>query len=432
MHLLIIGNGVAGVTAAMTARKRDVSLEITLVSDESDYFFSRTALMYAFLDRLSRRDLEPYERKVWDRQGIRRVRGRVVDLDAEGRTVTLDGGATLAWDRLILATGAGPRMLPLEGLDEIREGVVHFVTLADLDRCEALTPSTQRAVVVGGGLIGIELAECLHHHGVAVTLVLRDDRYWPTALPAEESAMVVARMREHGIEVIAGDTAFAVAADEAGRVREVRTHGGRVLPCEMLGVCIGVEPRIEALRTVRTAPALGRGVLVDDHLRTSLPDVYACGDCAEVESAEGERFIETIWYSARAQGEVAGENAAGGTRAYRRPIFYNSAMLIDIPYTTVGRSADLPPETPTLLRRAPGRPLSQRLLEGPGGELIGFIGLGSDWDHELLERWIREQRPVAWVRDHLHRARYDVEFRNVRLDRMDEVRVPLHGGEVST
>src|SRR5882762_3050796 len=157
---VIIGNGVAGVTAAMTLRQRDRTAEITLISGESDYFFSRTALMYSYMDRMTLRDLEPFERNVWDKQAIRRVRAWVKDIDAGRAAVTLERGESIPYDRLLLATGARPNRPSWEGLDGIRDGFVHFVSMEDLQRCERLTNPGDKAIVVGGGLIGVELVEC--------------------------------------------------------------------------------------------------------------------------------------------------------------------------------------------------------------------------------------------------------------------------------
>ena len=161
MNFVIVGNGVAGISAAFTIRSREPKARITVIGGESDYFFSRTALMYAFMDRMNLRDLEPYERKVYDAQKIERVRGWVTDLDDRARQLRLDSGATIPYDRLLLATGSVPERVPWPGLDSCHEGVVHFVSLQDLEQCERLTPSTKEVVVVGGGLIGVELVECL-------------------------------------------------------------------------------------------------------------------------------------------------------------------------------------------------------------------------------------------------------------------------------
>ncbi len=420
-RIVILGNGVAGITAAMTARDRDDEAEITVVSGESDYFFSRTALMYAFMGALARRDMEPFERKVYRQRRIALARDEAVDLDARARVVRLRGGASLPWDALLVATGSRPRALTAPGLDDTLGGVVRFVSLRDLDDCERWTPSTREAVVVGGGLVGIELVECLVHHGVKTTFLVREPWYWPVALCREEAALVADAMRAHGVDLRPGDALASAARDEAGRVRAVTTTSGAELACQMLGVCVGVEPAVDFLRGAATPPAIGRGVRVDRQLRTSLEGVWAAGDCAEL-VREGEApVVESIWYTAKRQGALAGRNMTGAKAAYEAPVFYNSAKLFELEYTTVGA---FPEGARSLFRRHPSRPVTQRIAH-VDGRVVGFNMLGSRWDHGLLARWVEEGKGLAWTLEHLHRAQFDVEFGRVDLRAMREEELAL-------
>jgi NADPH-dependent 2,4-dienoyl-CoA reductase/sulfur reductase-like enzyme len=411
MKYVIIGNGVAGITAAFTIRARDATAEISIVSGEGDYFFSRTALMYAFMDRMSHRDLEPYERKVYKRQAIRRVRGWAVQLDAFGHTVTLDNGEVLEFDRLLLATGSVPRRPDWRGLDSVKEGVCHFVSLQDLARCEYLTKTSYEAVLVGGGLIGVELAECLVHHGRSLTFLVREPWYWPIALGSEEGAMISEHISGHGVDLLLGEEVFEVLSDSSGRVSAVRTVSGNEFPCQMLGIAIGVRPCIDWLRHVTTPPVLGRGILVRTDFRTSLPDVFAAGDCAEL-NAFG--VIEQIWYSARRQGELVARSMLGDVIDYTPPLFYNSAKFFDLEYTTVGRVNDAPAGAVDFYRRIPGKEASIRIVEHEGA-VVGFNMLGSRWNHTILERWIHERRSLSYVMNVLEQAQFDVEFGRLDL-----------------
>lgn len=442
-RILIIGNGVAGITAAFTVRERDARAEITVVSGESDFFFSRTALMYAYMDKLDRKDLEPYERKVYQRQNIQLVRAWVQDLDAGRHTVKLDNGRELTYDRLLLATGAGPNRfpVPLPGLAELRQGLVNFVSLGDLDACEALTPSTRQAVVVGGGLIGIELVECLVHHGVKVTFLVREPWFFPLALGREEGTMLTDAMRRHHIDVRLSDELAAVERDDAGRVSGIVTKAGERIPCQMLGLCIGVRPNKDWLEKVTTPPKLGRGIIVDQELRTSLPDVWAAGDCAEIHYPESHPLprwvrnplIEQIWYSAKRQGALAGHNMsgkghnghrqAGAAFTYTPPVYFNSAKFLDIEYTTVGETLFAPDGSRVLYRRHAKRPISQTIVSHEG-QVLGFNMLGSRWDHAVLTRWVEEGRDIDWVREHLREAQYDVEFGRLDLNTLQEEERP--------
>lgn len=411
MNYAIVGNGVAGITAALELRQRDPRAGITLISAESDYFFSRTALMYAFMDRLTRRDLEPYERGVYDAQRIRRVRGRVQDLDVKSRTLALDDGQDLFWDRLLLATGSRPRRPNWLGLDAVRSGLVNFVSMQDLDACETAARRGQKAVVVGGGLIGIELVECLRWAGMDVTFLIREPWYWPVALSEAESAMVIEHIRRHGVNVVTGEAVTNVETGSQGEVTAVSTERGTRYECSTLGVSIGVEPAIDWLRNVSTPPRLGRGIVVDAGFRTSLPGVFAAGDCAEVDLAGGAPFIEQIWYSAKRQGRLAARSMLGEPIEYAPPIFFNSSKFFEIEYTTVGRFA---PDARVFHFRYPGKDVSLRIAEQDGA-VRAFNMLGSRWDHNQFERWIEQRRSLDDCMDRLHQAQFDVEFGRLDL-----------------
>ena len=400
MRLVVVGNGVAGVTAAMAVRARDPRAEITIISGESEYFFSRTALMYAYMDVMQRRDLEPHERKVYREQRLERRLDWVVDLDAGERTVRLMGGESLRYDRLLLATGSRGRRAEWE---RELDGVVRFVTLQDLDACERLTPGTRRAVVAGGGLIGVELVECLRHHRVPVTFLVREASYWPAALSAEEGAMVAAHLRAQGVDLRL-ETEIASLEGE-GRVSGVTTRAGERIACEMVGVTIGVEPNIDWLRGVKTPPKLARGVVTDRAFRTSLPGVYAAGDCAEVAGQ-----IEPLWYAAKRQGEAAARAMLGDTVEYTPPTDYNSAKFFHLEWTGVGETA----AGPGRFRKLPGREASVRVIDREG-VVVGFSMLGSRWNHRVLARWVEERRRVEEVVSRLPEAQYDGEFGRVAL-----------------
>ena len=411
MRYAIVGNGVAGVTAALSLRERDRRAAITLISGEADYFFSRTALMYAFMDRLTRRDLEPHERRVFDAQKIERTRGWVKDLDAIAGTLTLESGRTLSWDRLLIATGSRPRHPEWPGLNAVRSGLVHFVSMQDLQECEAGVRRGERAVVVGGGLIGIELVECLRWAGMEVTFLIREPWYFPVALSDIESEMVIAHLRRQGVNVVTGETVVAVETDTQGAVTAVATEGQRRYDCGLLGVCIGVEPAVEWLRGTKTAPRVNRGVVVDAGFRTSLTNVYAAGDCAEIEIPGQKQFVEQLWYSAKRQGRLAARSMAGENIRYEPPLFFNSSKFFEIEYTAVGRFTASMRE---FYYRYEGRDTSLRFGE-ENGAVKAFNLMGARWNHNVLEVWIQEHYSLDAVMERLHEAQFDVEFGRLDL-----------------
>jgi NAD(P)H-nitrite reductase large subunit len=425
MRLVIIGNGVAGITCAFEARRRDPTIEVVVISKETPFFFSRTALMYAFMDTLQRRDLEPFERETYKRNNIELVQDTVVDLNAGERTLSLVSGATLAYDRLVLATGSVPNMVPWKGVDSIRDGLAHFVSMQDLDTCERLTQTTRQAVVVGGGLIGIELAECLAFHGVKVTFLVREPYFWPVALGSEEAAYVGDHMRAHGIDVRYAEEIEEIRVDSSGRVSEVLTNRGGRLPAQLLGVCVGVRPCIDWLKRVKTPPRLERGIVVDALMQTSLDGVFACGDCAEILDV-GQRgsLIELFWYSAKRQGALVAGNLFGDGKSYVPPLFFNSSKFFEIEYTTVGTVMEMPAGSDTIYLKVPGKNASVRIVHH-SNRVVGFNMLGSRWDHNVLEKWIDERRSPSYCLENLRDAQFDVEFGRLRFEKVPPLSVPL-------
>lgn len=406
MHHVIVGNGIAGIEAALAIRARDTGARVTLVSEEHDHLFSRTALMYVLCGQLSLRDTEPYDRELYARMGFERVRDRVVALDAGARRLTLAGGGSLGWDRLLLAVGSRARAVPVPGGDD----VPGFVTLRDLARIDAEARPGRHAAVIGGGLIGIEVVEALLSRGVRVTFLVREPSYFPMALDVHEAAVVAEHVRAHGVDVRLETGVTHVG--RAGERTALTLTDGATLDVDFAIAAVGVVPNTTFLEGSGLALAEGsRAVEADDALRTNVPDVWAAGDCANVTWADGGRRPEQLWYTARDQGRVAGASMLGDDVRYRRGAWYNSAKFFDLEYTTAGwiPPGDRPHDCATWYQQVPGQAVTQRILVR-GDRVVGFNLLGSRWDHAVLLRWIQERRPLAWVLDHMDEARFDEEF----------------------
>lgn len=416
MHYAIVGNGICGTEAALALRQRDAEARITLVSDEHDHLYSRPALMYVFAGQLSLRDTEPYDRRLYERMCFERVRGRVAAVDGPGHALVFEDGGRLSWDRLLLAVGSKGRPAPWPGSQG--PGLHYFVTLRDLEGLDREARKGMRAVVLGGGLIGVEVAEILLARGLEVTFVIREDWYFPLALDRSEATLVAEHMRGHGCDVRLGVGVAEVLRAEGGRVRGVRLEDGQEVPCAVVVSAIGVVPNTVFLEGSGIELSKGGAVEVDQALRTSVPDVFAAGDCASVSWADGSRRPEQLWYTARDQGRSAAASMLGDEVAYRRGTWYNSAKFFDIEYTTAGwvpvlLNWDNTPLEPgpdvRCWHQRPARSESQRIV-CKGDRVVGFNMLGSRWNHEPLLRWIQERRSLDWVLGHLREAQFDEEF----------------------
>ncbi|UCE24754.1 MAG: FAD-dependent oxidoreductase [Candidatus Zixiibacteriota bacterium] len=407
MHYVIIGNGVAGMNAANTVRNRDEDCRITIVSYESEHFFSRTALMYVACGQLSERCVEPYERDHYQRMNFTRVRDRAVRLDSARKTLELENGNPLTYDRLLIASGSVPMMLDWPGIEF--DGVGNFVTWQNMDWLREKAGTARRAVVVGGGLIGIETVEILLMAGIKVTFLIREDFYWPIALDERESAVVMDHMKHHGVELRL-KTEFKEVVGENGKVVGIVTGQGDRLDCDTVVFTIGVRPQTDWLKDSNIELDERGGIVVDNHLQTSVPDVWAAGDCTSVVWFNGVRRPEQLWYTSRDQGKIAGNNMLGHSEIYRRGIFYNSAKFFDIEYTTAGLvNFGLEGEQNWYMREA-NTNNTLRIVYLPDGSVVGFNMLGRRWDHRVLVKWIHDRKKLDWVLRHINRALFDEEF----------------------
>jgi NADPH-dependent 2,4-dienoyl-CoA reductase/sulfur reductase-like enzyme len=197
-HVVIIGNGISGVTAARHIRKLS-DHRITIISAESKYFFSRTALMYVFMGHMEFKHTQPYEKWFWQKNRIDLVEGFVQSIDTSDKKLILSNGSEILFDDLILATGSKPNKFGWPGQD--LKGVQGLYSKQDLESLEENSKNCKRAVVVGGGLIGIEMAEMLHSRNIPVTFLVRESSFWNGVLPKEQSEIINKEIRENHIDL---------------------------------------------------------------------------------------------------------------------------------------------------------------------------------------------------------------------------------------
>ncbi|MBD2766850.1 FAD-dependent oxidoreductase [Hymenobacter sp. BT664] len=410
MHLLIIGNGITGVTCALAVRKQLPEARITLVSAESAHHFSRPALMYVYMGHLRPQDLKPYEDWFWDKNRLGLVHATATALNPTENLLTLDNGTTLAYDQLLLATGSESKRHGWPG--QHLAGVQGLYGLPDLEAMTRDTRGISRGVVVGGGLIGVELAEMLHSRGIEPLVLVRDAHYWGSVLPSAEANLVDRQFAENRVPVRYRTELREILGDAQGRVRAVVTTTGEEIACQWVGLATGVTPNIALAR--RAGIETDCGILVDEYLRTNVPNVYAAGDCAQHrQPGAGEVAIEQLWYTGRMQGETVAQTICGQSTAYRRGIWFNSAKFFNLEYQTYGQAPAAPTaglesfywEHPT------GRAaLRVYFRAGAPHAVVGFNALGLRLRQAQCEQWIRQQAPVATVMSHLGAANFDPEF----------------------
>jgi len=408
MHIVIIGNGIAGVSCARYVRKLS-SHKITIISGETPHFFSRTALMYVYMGHMKMEDTKPYEDHFWRKNRIDLKLDWVVTIDSKLKRLDLKSGESVPYDRLVLACGSQPRKLGIPG--ESLHGVRGLYSFQDLEKLINFTPKIKSAAVVGGGLIGIELAEMFQSRNIPVHFLIRESSFWQHQVPPPESDMITSHIKSHGVQLHLDTTLKAIQGDADKEVLGIETSNGAKIDCQWVGMAVGVSPNINWLKA--SSIETDQGVLVDNTFRTNIPEVYAIGDAAQMrQPPDGRASIEQTWYTGKLHGATAAYHICGHQVFYNPGPWYNSAKFFDIEYQVYGQiPANLQESQSTFYWQHPLENKAIRFLwDRTTGSFLGMHSLGWRWRHTVLDEWLRASLPIEQVVHQLELASFDPEF----------------------
>lgn len=351
---------------------------------------------------------KPYEDWFWKKNRLELKRGYVKKVIPLENKIILADGEEMQYDDLVLATGSHARKFNLPH-DHLK-GVQSLVNLQELELLEENTKGIKQAVVVGGGLIGIELIEMLASRGIEVFFIVREFKFWSNVLPPEESVMIQEHMRDHHIHVLLHTEITELKGDDNGRISSVITNTGQVINCQFLGVTVGVSPNIDFLQ--ESGIAIGKGIKVNSFLETNFKNIYAAGDCAEFDPPlKGRTALEQIWYTGRMHGESLGLTLAGKRTEYKPVNFYNSAKLLDIEFQVYSEEVVTTRDNEHFFWQSDDGLKSMRFyFDKTTKRFLCVILLGIRFRHEVCDRWLREQRSIEYVLEHLSDANFDPEF----------------------
>jgi NAD(P)H-nitrite reductase large subunit len=412
-HIVIIGNGISGVTAARHIRKLS-DKKITIISAETEHFFSRTALMYVYMGHMRWKDIEPYEEYFWKKNRLNLKKGYVTKIDSTIKTLHFREGDSLQYDKLIIATGSITNTFGWEGLN--LNGVQGLVTKQDLETLEKNAPNNKvckRAVIIGGGLIGVEFAEMMRSRNIDTTMLVREDAFWTNSLPKGEAEMLSRHIKSHNVELRHKTELDKILGDENGNVRGVLTKDGEEIKCSVVGITTGVKPNISFLN--ESDIETDKGILVNRLLETNIKDIYAIGDCAQQREPIGNRPpVEAVWYTGRMMGEALAQTICGVPFKYNPGNWFNSAKFFDIEYQTYGWVQ------PKQRRKEDEGQFHWKCKSDLRCITISyhteskiFLGIntfGIRMKHEVLNNWLNEERTLEYVVQNLKQANFDPEF----------------------
>ncbi|MCP9756908.1 NAD(P)/FAD-dependent oxidoreductase [Lacihabitans sp. CCS-44] len=402
--VVIIGNGVAGITTAIELRKL-TDFDISVVSDESEFFFSRTALMYVFMGHMKFEHTQPYENSFWEKNKISLINGRVSEVLSEKNTVSLENGVNLVYDYLLIATGSKPNKYNWPGQD--LEGVSGLYHKQDLEYLEKYSSKIKKAVVVGGGLIGVELAEMLNSRGIEVTFLVRENSFWNMVLSENEGRMLEKHILEHGINLKLNVELREIKGKDS--VESIITSEGESIDCQFVGLTVGVSPNIDFLRNSNIN--INKGVLVNEYLQTNVQNIYAIGDCAEIQQPQvSRRPIEAVWYTGKIMGQTLAKTLAGEKTSYNPGHWFNSAKFFDIEYQTYGLAPAKLTENQEEYYWEMENKAVRIVFNKENRAFEGINTFGIRMRQDFFEKVLNKKESVDFVLKNLEKANFDPEF----------------------
>jgi len=407
-HIVIIGNGISGITAARHIRKRS-NFKITVVSSETKYFYSRTALMYIYMGHMKFENTKPYEDTFWKKNRIDLLFDHVDKVDTSLKSLQLKSGNQLAFDQLIIATGSISNKFGWPGQNLI--GVQGLYSFHDMELMQQQKRQVKQAVIIGGGLIGVEMAEMLLSQNIQVTVLVREKEFWHNVLPMEEANLISRHIRSHHVDLKLETELLEIIGDGDGKVREVVTNTGERISCQFVGLTVGVSPNVHFLDG--SGIEVKRGVMVNEFLETTIPDIYAIGDCVERRyHLPDRRNIEQVWYTGRMMGEVVAQTICGEKTKYEPGPWFNSAKFFDIEYQTYGSvSNQLAEDEADFYWEHPDENKAMHFVWYKNSEKFkGINAFGIRLRHECFDRWLRAGSSIQYVMSHLSEANFDPEF----------------------
>ena len=365
--------------------------------------------MYIYMGHMKYEHTKPYEDWFWEKNRIDLKRALVNQVQTNSNSIVLDSGETLQYDDLIIATGSASNKFGWPGQDLIGvQGLYHY---QDLESMELNTNGIERAVVVGGGLIGIEMVEMLLSRQIPVTFLVREKSFWDNVLPEEESELINKHIRSHHVDLRLETELKEILSDQSGRAKAIVTSTGEEIPCQFVGLTVGVHPNISFLKD--SGIELDRGVLVDEQLRSNIPNVYALGDCAQLKNpVKNRRAIEPVWYTGKMMGETVAATICGTATNYNPGIWFNSAKFFDIEYQTYGYVAAKPNEDEeSFYWESKDNLRCLRIVYKKNTQsIVGFNAFGIRLKHEICDSWLRSETTLEEVISNLDKANFNPEF----------------------
>jgi NAD(P)H-nitrite reductase large subunit len=403
---VVVGDGIAGSSAAETIREEDPDADVTVITDEGEALYNRILIKEFAKGKLPEAPISIHEPGWYEERDIDlELNTHVTGVDTDGKVVHTNGGESYDYDKLLIATGGTPQSLASFGIGNAdADGIHHFWTFEDARSIRQHAAEAETGIIVGAGLLGIDLAAICGAQEIDAHYLMRGECWWRYALSKEGAEILHDAMRDIGVTPVFDSGVDHFETDDEGHVTAAVDPNGDRYEGEFAGVAIGLNFNTEFLQD--TPIETDNGIVVDEYMQTSVEDVYAAGDITQFhDTILGERAQNGAWGSAKSQGATAGRNmAADGAADEFRWVSSYSITHFDFPFLSFGH--------PTLGEESADRKYSDtewRRLAFKNGKLVGGVLIGDLSQQSKLKRLIREERHVGDQKDVLLEPEIDVD-----------------------
>ncbi|SEH12944.1 Pyridine nucleotide-disulphide oxidoreductase [Natronorubrum sediminis] len=400
---VIIGDGISGSSAAETLREEDPDAKITVITDEGEPLYNRILIKEHAKGKLPEAPISIHEEEWYEERDIElSLDTHVTSVDTDANVIHTHDSGDISYDKLLVATGGTPTQLPVDNSDA--DGIHHFWTFQDARGIKEHAERSDRGVIVGAGLLGIDFAAVCGAQGIDADYLMRGDRWWRYALSAEGAEIMHEGMRDVGVEPVFDSGVDRFETDDDGQVVGAVDPNGEHYECDFAGVAIGLTFNTEFLRGAGLEQ--NNGIVVDEYMRTNVDDIYAAGDITRFHDVLlGEHAQNGSWGSAKEQGRVAAVNmaAADEAEAFEWVSSY-SITHFDFPFLSFGH--------PTLgdeHAEAKYSDTEWRRVAFKDGKIVGGVLIGDLSPQSTFKQLMREQREVADQADVLLEKQVDLD-----------------------
>ncbi|QGA81746.1 NAD(P)/FAD-dependent oxidoreductase [Halomicrobium sp. LC1Hm] len=400
---MIIGDGIAGSSAAESIREADPDADVTVITDEGEALYNRILIKEFAKGKLPEAPISIHEPEWYEERDIDlELNTHVTEVDTDAHEIHTHEGDSYEYDKLLVATGGTPAQLPVDNADA--DGIHHFWTFQDARNIREHAEETDDAIIVGAGLLGIDLAAICGAQGIDGTFLMRGNRWWRYALSLDGAEIIHDAMRGVGVEPVFESGVDHFEVDDDGHVEAAVDPDGNRYDGDFAGVAIGLDFNTEFL--AGSGIETDDGIVVDEYMQTNVEDVYAAGDITQFyDTILDERAQNGAWGSAKEQGSVAGANmVADAAEEEFRWVSTYSITHFDFPFLSFGH--------PTLGDEDCERKYSDtewRRLTFKDGKLIGGVLIGDLSQQSKFKKLIREEREVADKKELLLEEDVDIE-----------------------